>query len=621
MICKLIPACKDYIWGGQRLKNEYGKNYDGSVLAETWELSCHADGASVLEKTGETLADYIAKNPQAAGSACGRFEEFPVLVKLIDAAKSLSIQVHPSDEYARKNENQLGKTEMWYIVDATPEAFIYYGFKEEISKDELCAAIENDSICDKLNKVSVKKGECYFIPAGTMHAIGAGCLIAEVQQNSNVTYRVYDFGRVGADGKPRELHVKKACDVAKLMPSKSHNNFHGHLAQCEYFTVDAMDLNDETRTLKTDGTSFNSLLILSGKASVICGGEALDCMKGDSVFVSADSGEYTVSGNFSALLIYVEKNVYRVGIDLGGTNIKAGVVNAANEIIASYKCKTLSSRPWQEILADMATAAKKALEAAKLTADDCEFLGIGTPGTVDAATGDVVYSNNLCWENVPLASELRRLVGLPVYVSNDANCAALGEFVAGAAEGVDSTVLLTLGTGVGGGVVFDGKIFEGGGAGGAELGHTTLIAGGEHCTCGRDGCCEAYCSATALVREANKAADAHPDSLLAKKRAQSGEMNGIIPFAAARESDEAALGVVNQYIEWLGETIVNMVNIFRPDIVLLSGGICGEGKYLTDPLNEYVKKYSFAGTRVRVPEVKRATLGNDAGIIGAANLN
>ncbi len=621
MISKLIPACKNYIWGGHRLKDEYGKQYDGNVLAETWELSCHADGASVMEKTGIALADFISKNPSAAGKACERFDEFPVLVKLIDAAQNLSIQVHPNDDYARKHENQLGKTEMWYIVDAAPDAFIYYGFKDEISKDELREAIADGSICEKLNKVSVKKGECYFIPAGTMHAIGAGCLIAEVQQNSNVTYRVYDFGRIVADGNPRELHVEKASDVAKLMPPKTHYNFHGHLAQCEYFTVDAMDLNDEERTFKTDGTSFNSLLFLSGEAEVVCGSEKLLCKKGDSVFISADSGKYTVSGNFTALLIYVEKSVYRVGIDLGGTNIKAGVVNASNEIIASHKCKTLVGRPWQEIVGDIANAAKKALEAAKLTADECEFLGIGTPGTVDAATGEVIFANNFYWENIPLASELRRLVGLPVYISNDANCAALGEFVAGAAEDVDSTVLLTLGTGVGGGVVFDGKIFEGGGPGGAELGHTTLLSGGEPCTCGRKGCCEAYCSATALVREANKAADAHPESLLAKKRAENKEMNGVIPFAAARAGDETALAVVNQYIEWLGETIVNMVNIFRPDIVLLSGGICGEGKYLTDPLNEYVKKYSYSGARVRVPEVKRATLGNDAGIIGAANLN
>ena len=317
----------------------------------------------------------------------------------------------------------------------------------------------------------------------------------------------------------------------------------------------------------------------------------------------------------------MENKQYRIGIDLGGTNIKAGVVNASNEIVATARRKTLVNRPWQEIVADMAAAAREAVQQAGITLEDCASLGVGSPGTVNAKTGIVVYSNNFPgWENIPLGETLGKDLGLPVYLSNDANCAALGEFVAGAAKNADSTVLLTLGTGVGGGVVFDGKVFEGG-PGGAELGHTTLVVDGILCTCGRKGCIESYCSATALIREAKAAALRHPDSKLAAMCEGNVEnMDGRIPFEAARAGDNTAQQVVEEYIHMLGEGIVNMVNIFRPEIVLLSGGICGEGRYLTDPLNAFVRTHAFAGERIAIPPVERAMLGNDAGIIGAANL-
>ena len=313
---------------------------------------------------------------------------------------------------------------------------------------------------------------------------------------------------------------------------------------------------------------------------------------------------------------------YRIGIDLGGTNIKAGIVNAQNHIVATRKCKTLAERPWQQVATDMAQMAREAAQEAGISVADCASVGVGSPGIVDAASGVVVYSNNFPgWENIPLGQTLGELLHLPVYLSNDANCAALGEYAAGAAKGARSAVLLTLGTGVGGGVVYDGRIFEGGGAGGAELGHTTMIAGGERCTCGRMGCLESYCSATALIREAKAAAAAHPESVLGCLcEGDLSKMDGRIPFDAMRAGDPIATAVVETYIRYLGEGIVNMMNIFRPETVLLSGGICAEGETLTDPLNAFARQYAFGGTRVSVPEIKRAVLGNDAGIVGAANL-
>lgn len=621
MMFHLSPACKDYLWGGQTLKTAYHKAFGGDILAECWELSCHPDGESVIADgpyAGQTLCAWLQKN-DGAGTACAKFASFPVLIKLIDAAKDLSIQVHPSDAYALENEGQFGKTEMWYIVQAKPGATLYYGFEKEISKETLRAAIAQNTLCDLLHKVPVKAGDVFFIEAGTIHAIGAGIVIAEIQQSSNVTYRVYDYGRVGADGKPRALHIEKACDVTTLAPA-SPKDFGAHLGACDYFTVDKLQI-DGAQTRVADATSFHALLCITGAATLACGGETLQMQAGETVFVAANSGAYTLTGSATVLCTYVaQKAAYRIGIDLGGTNIKAGIVDENNHIVEKYSIPTQAQRPWQAVAADMAAAVQTALQKANLTLADCSSVGVGCPGTVDAATGNVPYSNNLTWENAALGDTLQKALGLPVCVSNDANCAALGEFVAGAAADVDSAVLLTLGTGVGGGVVFDGKIFEGG-PGGAELGHTTLIAGGAQCTCGRKGCLEAYASATALVREARNAALQHPESVMhAMCKGNLENMNGRIPFDAARAGDAAGKAVVKQYIEWLGEGIVNMVNIFRPAVVLLSGGICGEGSYLTDPLQAFVQKYAFAGKHAPIPPVLCATLGNDAGIIGAANL-
>ncbi|OUN15557.1 ROK family protein [uncultured Allofournierella sp.] len=312
---------------------------------------------------------------------------------------------------------------------------------------------------------------------------------------------------------------------------------------------------------------------------------------------------------------------YKIGIDLGGTNIKAGVVDADNHILVKLSCPTGAQRPWKEVADDIVRLALQALEQAGVSREDCAGVGMGCPGTVNAETGEVIYSNNFAnWEYLPLGSYLTESLGMPVKMSNDANCAALGECAAGAAQGSASAVLLTLGTGVGGGVVWDGKVFEGG-PGGMELGHTQLIHGGELCTCGRKGCIEAYCSANALIRQAQRAAEADPASLMNQLcGGDLSNMNGKIPFDAAQAGDKTAQAVIDQYLVWLGEAITDMVNIFRPQVVLISGGVCAQGEVLTKPLTEYVQENAFAGRRIPTPPVRIASLGSDAGLIGAACL-
>ena len=317
----------------------------------------------------------------------------------------------------------------------------------------------------------------------------------------------------------------------------------------------------------------------------------------------------------------METTLLRFGIDIGGTGIKAGVVDHENHILGQAYVPTGAQRAWQQVIPDIAKAAQEALQSAGLCGEAVGSAGVGCPGTIDAKTGTVVYSNNLNWKDVPLAQALRRLLDVPVRISNDANCAALGEVCAGAAKGLQNVFMLTLGTGVGSGIILNGKIFEGGGPGGAEFGHTLLVENGERCTCGRRGCLESYASATALIRQARRAAEAQPDSLLCTLcEGDLSRMNGRIPFQAARQGDPAALQVVQTYTAHLAAGIANAVNIFRPQAVLLSGGISKEGTYLTDPLTERVKQEVFGGAASFLPEIRTAQLGNNAGLIGAANL-
>lgn len=310
----LIPTIKDYIWGGTKLRDEFGKKSDLQRLAESWELSCHKDGESIIsngEYKGKTLTEYLEANPDALGKNCGRFEYFPVLIKLIDARDNLSVQVHPNDEYAKKIEGEYGKTEMWYIADCEEGASLIYGFKDEISEDDFRNAIEKNTLLDKVNIVPVKKGDVFFIESGTLHAIGKGILIAEIQQNSNTTYRVYDYGRIGADGKPRDLHIDKAIEVTNLQPTIPYKtqetlSLNGikyqELVKCDYFHVEKYDITTPDNELCLyEENSFIHILVIDGKAVIQCEEDIISIEKGSSIFIPADSEKCIVKGDCSII--------------------------------------------------------------------------------------------------------------------------------------------------------------------------------------------------------------------------------------------------------------------------------------------------------------------------------
>ena len=310
----LKPSGKDYLWGGQRLNDEFEKGIEMSPLAETWECSTHPDGPSYVangEYEGLKLAEVIQLHPEYLGTRHAGAEELPILIKFIDAKSDLSVQVHPDDAYAKEFENgQLGKTEMWYVLDARRDAKLVYGFRQDTDEETIRKSMKEGPLMKHLQQVSVQKDDLFFIEAGTVHAIGAGILVAEIQENSNLTYRLYDYNRVDKDGKKRELHVEQALKVANLSSSaeprqplrvlKYRQGVASELlCRCKYFEVYRMIVNTERRQrvqYRADDLGFRVLLCVNGCGTMSCEGDVFPFYKGDCIFVPAGSESLDIHG-------------------------------------------------------------------------------------------------------------------------------------------------------------------------------------------------------------------------------------------------------------------------------------------------------------------------------------
>ena len=312
---------------------------------------------------------------------------------------------------------------------------------------------------------------------------------------------------------------------------------------------------------------------------------------------------------------------YYIGIDLGGTNIVAGVVDENYNIITKASTKTNLPRPEKEIAADMAKVSIQAVKDAGLEMSQIEWVGIGTPGIANSEKGIIEYSCNLGFDNTPMVEYIKEYIDKPVFIENDANAAAYGEYVAGAAKGAKNAVCITLGTGVGGGIVVDGKIYSGSNFAGAEIGHMVIEVDGPQCTCGRKGCFEVFSSATGLIRMSKEAMAQDADSAMHKITAErNGKVTARTSFDAMRMGDKTAKEVVDKFIKYLAAGITNTINIFQPDILCIGGGVCNEGDALLLPVKELVKEEVYTRNSPKNTEIVIAKLGNDAGIIGAAFL-
>lgn len=312
--------------------------------------------------------------------------------------------------------------------------------------------------------------------------------------------------------------------------------------------------------------------------------------------------------------------MYYLGIDLGGTNIAVGLVDGNGRMICKGSIPTKKERHYREILKDMTMLARSLIEEAGLSLETIQSVGVGAPGTPDLENGVLVYNNNLGFRNVPVRAEIQKHLPLRVYLDNDANCAALAEGLVGAARGVGSSVTITLGTGIGSGVIINNRVYSGFNYGAAEVGHMVIEAGGQTCTCGRRGCWEVYASATALIRQAQAAAAAHPESLLATlTQGDPTKITAKTPFDAARQGDLFAAEVVEKYFDYLAVGISNIINIFQPNVIVIGGGISKQGDYLLTSLQKRVEQETYTKD-IPTTQLKLAVLGNDAGIVGAALL-
>lgn len=309
---------------------------------------------------------------------------------------------------------------------------------------------------------------------------------------------------------------------------------------------------------------------------------------------------------------------YYVGIDLGGTNIKAGVVTEDGVLVNKESIKTNANRKMEEIIYDMGKLASKVISLAGIDKSDIKAIGIGSPGTPDNKEGILVYSNNLPFNMAPMRKLIKEVIDLPVYIDNDANCAGMAEAVSGAAKGTKESVTITIGTGIGAGVIVNGRIYSGFNQAGSEFGHTVLVSGGVPCSCGRKGCFEAYSSASALIRMTKEAAENNPDSLLNDVIKEEGKVNAKIAFIAKRRGDKVASDVIDTYIEYLSDGLANAINTFMPEVLVIGGGVCNEGDPLLLPLREKTLSKPYFGPGVKKTEIKIAEMGNDAGIVGAA---
>ncbi|MBQ8409455.1 MAG: ROK family protein [Clostridia bacterium] len=305
-----------------------------------------------------------------------------------------------------------------------------------------------------------------------------------------------------------------------------------------------------------------------------------------------------------------------IGVDLGGTNIAVGLVDKSGKILHSASVPTLKERDWREIVRDMAELSVRVIKEAGFSVSDVHGVGIGCPGTVDNERGLVVYSNNVVMENVPLAEEFRKYLDLPVNLENDANAAAYGEYIT-CGSGIDSFVFITLGTGVGGGIIMDGKIWRGFNGAGAEIGHQTLVFGGKECTCGRRGCLESYASVTALIAQTREAMEQHPESMMNKWAEEKGKVTGRTAFECAKAGDAVAMAVRDRYIEYVAEGVCSIINVLQPQVLAIGGGISREGDTLLKPIKAYFAKNDFNKYMPKT-DIRIAELFGDAGIVGAA---
>ena len=612
MLHKSIPVLKEYIWAGTKLKSKYHKITDLEKVSESFEYSINTLGESRIdsmfgELTMKRYLDLSSPGENLRGSLPN------LLIKLIDSDDNLSVQVHPSDEYAFKKYEKNGKTEMWYILEASEGASIYLGFNDDYSRDDVEKALKEGTILNLLNKYEVKRGEFYRIPSGTIHAIGKGVTLYEIQEDSDLTFRLYDYDRVGKDGKKRELHIEESLEVlnySKYVRNVKKGKTKGIeiLAANKYFELMQVDIHSHY-TLYNNKNSFEVVTVISGEPEL----DGNKAKLGDSFYIDPETN-IKVEGECSLLIARIPR-LY-MGLDVGGTSIKGIVIDDLGNKVSEVKIPTEFDRGYETVLNHMADAAISLAKDCDTELSFFENLGIGFPGTINHKDGIVVFSNNLKIKNAHVKEDLEKILGINVILDNDANCAALGEYMFTDKKKYHDMVLITLGTGLGSGVIINKELFRGGQGMVTELGHLKIKSDNHQCTCGQYGCAEAQVSLARL----------HEDVEKLRKDPQTG-LSEIIKEDASpieifkhTESNEASKSYTFKYLNNIVSTLVNVANMLEPEIICIGGGISYPLRKFIPYIEKRLNLCKFAGMDAPYIKVVPAELGNEAGGYGACAL-
>jgi len=605
MFYKLIPALKEYIWAGNKLKKSFNKETKLEKISEAWEFSLNDDGLTNILVNNEEfiLKDYLSKINLGKNVK----DNPKILIKLIDSAQDLSIQVHPSDEYALNNYNQLGKTEMWYIIDKDPGAFIYLGFNNDYSKEEVEKALKDGTITNLLNKIEVEKGKFYLIPSGTIHAIGKGITLYEIQENSTLTFRLYDYDRIDKDGNKRELHIDDALNVLNYQKYDYNQLKDKGIKATEYFEIQKYNVKDNW-DFKNNENSFAIMTCVKGDMSI----DGIDVSQGDSYLIDASTSLKMV-GNAEFIIARIPD--YGIGLDVGGTSVKGAIIDDLGHKIAETRVPNEYPLTFDSITLNMVNAYDNLLNSAGFSNTLFKKLGIGFPGDIEANTGIVKFSNNLGLRDYPCKELLEEKLGLEVLVDNDANCAALGEYFYTSNRRFHDITLITLGTGVGSGIIINNKLFKGGQGSVTEIGHMKIKSDNFKCTCGQYGCLESMLS---LARIKHDVDNLRNDETTGLKDLITDDDPAVKIFSI--ENNEAASKYVQRYLNNLLLGLTNVCNILQPQAIILGGGLTNKIEKHIPQLEYKMNKYKYNGFDAPKVKLVMATLNNDAGAYGAAAL-
>lgn len=606
-ILKLVPIFRETLWGGSWLEDEFGYQTSSSHTGECWAISAHREGDCRIAQgpfKGQTLSHVFATQKDLF--AQDERTKFPLLIKLIDAHQDLSVQVHPDDTYAQAHENQYGKTEAWIVLHAEKDSRIELGHQAK-TKAELATLIEKKEWNKLLSYRSIKKDQAFLVPAGTVHALCQGTAVLEIQQSSDVTYRFYDYDRVDATGKPRELHLQKAMDVVKVpadpiqvSPIDWTKTIHNpmQILDSRYFKVSALTIDGNYSWENRQG-SYALCSVLAGQGKV--GRHHLK--KGDHFIITSQCQKANFKGNLQLVMVdpmvasASPKEKYSVGIDIGATYVRLGILSKDGILMKSIKESVTDQRTTHGLVDQLVSIYNRLpLKDYSITG-----VGVGIPGPVKPGSGYVYVFPNLQIEAFDVAQALEKRLHLPVKVTNDANAAAFGEALLGAGRGYRAVQFVTISTGIGGGLVLDGKLVTGRHGFAQEVGNMMLTPTGPRPNPSMNpGCWEAYCSGTSLVRQAK-------------------EMGISITHAGEVFSNKSLTGLVDTWLDYMAIALANMVTLYEPDVFVLGGGVMKSQALFLDKLQKKINQYLLPGLKGKVLIVP-AKLDQDAGLIGAGLL-